>query len=191
MHQLYSSISVDNKATCDVCRFAKQRKLPFNSSHSIAKSKFELLHFNIWGPLAQTSIHGHKQFLTIVDDFSRFLWVILLKNKSEVSSQVKSFIQLIENHHHITPKFARSDNGLEFLLPEFYASKGIIHQRSCVETPEQNGTVERKHQHILNVARALLFQSKLPNIFWSYAVLHLVFLINRISTPLLKHKSPY
>jgi len=47
MHQLYSLISVDNKATCDVCHFAKQRKLPFNSSHSIAKSKFEVLHFDI------------------------------------------------------------------------------------------------------------------------------------------------
>jgi len=117
--------------------------------------------------------------------------VILLKNKSEVSSQVKSFIQLIENHHHITPKFVRSDNGPEFLLPKFYASKGIIHQRSCVETLEQNGRVERKHQHILNVSGALLSQSKLPNIFWSYAVLHSVFLINGVSTPLLKHKSPY
>jgi len=142
MHQLYSSISVDNKATCDVCYFARQRKLPYTSSHSIANSKFELLHFDIWGPIAKTSIHGHKYFLTIVDDFSRFLWVILLKTKSEVSSHVKNFIHLFENHHHITPKFIRSDNGPEFLLPEFYASKGIIHQRSCVETPEQNGRVE-------------------------------------------------
>jgi len=84
--QLYSSISVDNKATCDVCHFAKQRKLPYNSSHYIATSKFELLHFDIWGLIAQNSIHGHKYFLTIIDDFNRFLWVILLKNKSEVSS---------------------------------------------------------------------------------------------------------
>jgi len=96
-----------------------------------------------------------------------------------------------DTHHHITPKSIRSDNGPEFLLPEFYASKGIIHQRACVETLEQNSRVERKHQHILNVARALLFKSKLPNIFWSYAVLHSVFLINRVSTPLLHHKSPY
>ena len=91
----------------------------------------------------------------------------------------------------MTPKFIRSDNGLEFILPDLYASKGIIRQRSCVEIPEKNGRIERKHQHILNVARALLFQSKLPNIFWSYAVLYSVFLINRVSTPLLKHKSPY
>jgi len=98
---------------------------------------------------------------------------------------------LIHTHYQITPKYIRSNNGPEFLLPEFYASKGIIHQKSCVETPQQNGRVERKHQHILNVARALLFQSKLPNFFWSYAVIHAIFLINRVPTPILKQKSPY
>jgi len=107
---------------------------------------------------------------------SKFLWVILLKTKSEVSCNVKIFIKLIDTHYHITPKFIRSDNGPEFLIHEFYASKGIKHQRSCVETPQQNGRVERKHQHILNVARALLFQFKLPKRFWSYAVLHATFL---------------
>jgi len=95
MHNLYSSISVDNKAVCDICHFAKQRKLPYNLSTSVASSKFELLHFDIWGPLSNSSVHGHKYFLTIVDDFSRFLWVISLKTKSEVSSCNALFIYLI------------------------------------------------------------------------------------------------
>jgi hypothetical protein len=76
-------------------------------------------------------------------------------------------------------------------MPQFYASKGIIHQTSCVESPEQNGRVERKHQHLLNVGRSLLFQAKIPKMFWSYAVQHATFLINRIPTPALQHKSPY
>jgi len=191
MHSMYSSISIDNKATCDICNYAKQRKLPYTLSTSEAYSKFELIHFDIWGPLSRAYLHGHKYFLTVVDDFSRFLWVILLKTKSEVSCHVKNFVKLIDTHYHITPKFIRSNNGPEFLIPEFYASKGIIHKRSCVETPQKNGRVERKHQHILNVARAVLFQSKLPKLFWSYVVLHATFLINRVPTPLLKNKSPY
>jgi len=58
MHSLYPSICVDNKAICDVCQFAKHKKLPFSTSSSHASSKFELLHCDIWGPLNVPSIHG-------------------------------------------------------------------------------------------------------------------------------------
>jgi transposase InsO family protein len=191
MTQLYPSISFDNKAVCDVCHFAKQKRLPFTLSTSIATSKFDLLHLDIWGPLAIPSVHGHRYFLTIVDDHTRFVWIILLKQKSEVAIKLQHFITLIENQYTTVPKIIRSDNGPEFSLSTFYSSKGIIHQRSCVETPQQNGRVERKHQHILNVGRALLYHSKLPKSFWSYALLHATFIINRVPTPVLGNMSPY
>jgi len=81
----------------------------------------------------------------------------LIKSKAEVSLHIQQFIILIENQFHITPKILRSENGTEFDLPSFYSSKGIFHHRSCMETPQQNARAERKHQHILNVGRALLF----------------------------------
>jgi hypothetical protein len=136
MSSLYPSFQFDNKATCDICHFARQRKLSFPISTSIATSKFELLHFDIWGPLATPSVHNHRYFLTILDDHSRFVWIILLKHKSEVPSHVQNFVTLIETQFHITPKTIRTDNGPEFLLPSYYASKGIIHHKSCVETPQ-------------------------------------------------------
>ena len=191
MHQLYPQLVNDNKAVCDICHFARHKKISFPISTSRANAKFELIHFDIWGPISITSIKGHKYFLTVLDDFSRFVWVILLKSKAEVSDHVKNFITLIENQFHTCPKYIRSDNGPEFSLPQFYASKGIIHHKSCVETPQQNGRVERKHQHLLNVGRALLYQSNLPKSFWSYAVPYAAFIINRVTSNLLQQKSPY
>ena len=105
---------------------------------------------DIWGPFSKSSIHGHRYFLTILDDFSRYTWVVLLKSKSEVKTHVQNFINLIENQFETKIKCIRSDNGPEFFLKEFFSSKGIIHQTSCVYTPQQNGRVEHKHQHILN-----------------------------------------
>ncbi|XP_072056310.1 uncharacterized protein [Arachis hypogaea] len=76
-------------------------------------------------------------------------------------------------------------------MESFYSSKGIEHQTSCVETPQQNGVVECKHQHILAVARALLFHSFVPKCFWHYAVQHSIHLINRLPNAFLKNMTLY
>ncbi|KAK2999218.1 hypothetical protein RJ639_022822 [Escallonia herrerae] len=91
-------------------------------------------------------------------------------------------------------KIIRSDNGHEFdsqSMTQFYNDHGILHQTSMVDTPKQNGRVERKHRHILEVARALRFQANLPIEFWGECVLTAAHLINRTSSAILKHKTPH
>lgn len=89
-------------------------------------------------------------------------------------------------------KIIRSDNGTEFMcLTSYFQECDIIYQTSCVDTPQKNGRVERKHRHILNVARACLFQSHLPIKFWGESILTATYLINHTPTPILKGKSPY
>jgi hypothetical protein len=69
-------------------------------------------------------------------------------------------------------------------MKDFFSTQGIIHQLSCVETPQKNSMVKRKHQHLLIVARSLRFQSNLPLPFWTDCVLIATHIINRIPTPL-------
>lgn len=64
---------------------------------------------------------------------------------------------MIINQFNITPKLVRSDNESEFMINQFYASKGIVNKKSCVETIQENGRVESKHQHVLHVGISLLY----------------------------------
>ncbi|XP_076933579.1 uncharacterized protein LOC143599537 [Bidens hawaiensis] len=77
---------------------------------------------------------------------------------------------MASNQFGTTVKCIRSDNAIELgtgLVQRAYLlSKGIIHQITCVVVPQQNGIVERKHKHLLETSRALIFQSKLPVQFW-------------------------
>ena len=178
-------------AFCHVCHLAKQRKLSFPSENNICKATFELLHIDIWGPFSVETVEGYKYFLTIVDDHSRATWVYLLKNKSDVLTVFPAFINQVENQYNTKVKSVRSDNVKELQFTKFYQDRGIFSYHSCPETPEQNSVVERKHQHILNVARALLFQSKVPFSFWGDCILTTVFLINRTPSQVLSNKTPY
>jgi hypothetical protein len=182
--------SLSNKI-CDCCHFAKQHKLPFPRSYTKSIAAFDLIHMDIWGPLAIPSVHGHHYFLTVVDDFTRHTWLFLMKNKHETRTLVKNFVRLVHTQFSCKIKMIRSDNGSEFLMDPFYNEHGIVHQRSCVETPEQNAVVERKHRHIMNVIRALMFQGNLPKSFWCYAATHAVFLINRLPSKVINNKSPF
>jgi hypothetical protein len=67
----------------------------------------------------------------------------------------------------------------------------MIHQTTCVYTPQQNGMSERKNRHLLEMTRTLLFQNNISKIFWSETILTSVYLINRLPSTMLNFKSPF
>jgi len=70
----------------------------------------------------------------------------------------------------------------------FCSKNEIIHQTSCSYTSQQNGVAERKHRHILNVARIMMIYMHVSKILWSDAVLSVCHLINRIPSSVLRSK---
>ena len=146
---------------CDICPKAKQHRLAFPTSSISTTAAFELIHIDTWGPYHTKARSGHRYFLTIVDDFSRATWTHLMVTKDEAISILKSFVTMVLTQFHAHVKTIRSDNSLEFSKSgealEFFNKHGLTHQTSCVQTPQQNGIVERKHKHLLEVSRALLF----------------------------------
>ena len=76
-------------------------------------------------------------------------------------------------------------------LQSYLQKYGIIHQKSCPYTPEQNGVAERKHRHIVEIAATLMSRASIPIKFWPFAFNTAVYLINRLPSPNLGYKSPF
>ena len=113
----------------------------------IIKPVLVLLIWFIWmfRVLSTPTLDGFKYFLTIVDDATRATWLFLMKSKSKVKPLFHSFYTMIATQFGLTIKAIRIDNAKEFNMLDFFNSHGIIHQHSCVYTPQQNSVVERKH----------------------------------------------
>uniref|UniRef100_A0A2N9EW46 Integrase catalytic domain-containing protein n=1 Tax=Fagus sylvatica TaxID=28930 RepID=A0A2N9EW46_FAGSY len=75
-------------------------------------------------------------------------------------------------------------------LSAYFHAYGIIHQTSCVDTPQQNGVAERKNRHLLEVARSLLFAMHVPKSFWGDVVLIAAYLVNRMPSKVLQFQTP-
>ncbi|XP_075076668.1 uncharacterized protein LOC107795030 [Nicotiana tabacum] len=170
-------------------------KKPFPVSTIKSRNVFDLIHIDTSGPYKSNTYNGFRYFLTIVDDYSRGTWAFLLSSKSNAFSMLKSFLSMVARQFNANVKMIRSDNALELgkgtQEATFLASEGIVHQVSCVATPQQNGIVERKHRHILEIARGLIFQSRLPMSYWGESILIATHIINRLPSNVLQGKTPY
>jgi transposase InsO family protein len=96
------------------------------------------------------------------------LGVYFLQAKSEVLFVFQTFVAYIEKQFSTGIKILRSDSGREYMFHEFHDflhHKGIVSQRSCPYTPQQNGVAEQKNQHLLDVVCTLLLESPVPSKF--------------------------
>ena len=152
------------------------------------------MHLDLCGPTRTPSFGGNRYAFVIVDDFSRFSWVIFLKHKDETYENFTSFVKRIQNFKDSTISSIRSDHGGEFeneLFAKFCEENGITHNFSFPRAPSQNGVVERKNRTLQECARTMLSDSNLPNNYWAEAIGTTCYVQNRVLVRPILNKTSY
>lgn len=120
--------------------------------------------------------------MTIIDDYSRRVWIYTLKYKYEALDRFKKWLLLVENQTNRKLKKLRTDNGLEFCSKEFNnfcSDRGIARHHTVPYTPQQNGLAKRMNRTILERVRCVLLYSGVPKSFWAEAATTVCYLINK------------
>jgi transposase InsO family protein len=117
---------------------------------------------DLFGPVAYISIGGNKYGLVIVDDYSRFTWVLFLQDKGQTQEVLKKFLRRTQNKFDVKVKKIRSDNDTKFknTQVEDFLDEGIKHEFLTPYTPQQNGVAERKNRTLIEMARTILMNTK-------------------------------
>ena len=177
-----------NSFFCDSCVVAKIHELPYSISNTQYMKPLEMIFIDIWGPAHEYSIDGHQYYISFVDACSKFTWLYLMHAKSQALDIFLKFKLLIENQLGHKIKNIQSDNAREFIsFDKTLALFGIHHRYTFPYTHQQNGIVERKHQHVVETGLSLLAHASLPLKYWSYAFKAVVFIINNLPTSTLHH----
>ena len=179
---------------CKVCPAARQTRKTFPTSSIKTDKAFDMVNIDVWGPYKVKTFSGCTQFITIVDDYTRFTWIHLLKFRTDLVVVMNNFLNYVHTQFDAKVLFVRSNNAnglIEGDMKELFLHRGIHHQTSCARTPQQNNVVERKHRHLLETARAIFLHSKVPDQFWGDSILCSAYLINRMPLSSIHNISPY
>lgn len=152
--------SIKKSFLCTICPASRQNRLPFHDSCIETNHPFDLLHIDILGPYVHKTYSRCNFFLTVVDDFTRVTWVYLMTNKNDCVACLCQLFRSIQTQFDKKVKVVRTDNAKELCegkMRDIYHELGIEQQKSCTNTPQQNGVVERKHKHLLETARLFIF----------------------------------
>ncbi|GAK66588.1 uncharacterized protein PAN0_013c4811 [Moesziomyces antarcticus] len=179
---------------CETCEVGKSTKRAFKHAHARSQKPLELVYSDVVGPMPDTTSQGYRYAVTFIDDYSKYSTAYLMSHKSEVLDHLQDFKTTMEKQVGHQMKRLRSDNGGEYInreLEAFLKDEGIIHERTSPYAPEQNGVAERLNRTLFNQVRCMMIQSGAPGNLWGDALLHAVYLNNRLPTKGNGFQTPY
>lgn len=193
---------------CSSCTYAKAHRNPFNK-RTVERAKFPLekVHSDMAGPLPVPTLSGCQYFLTFIDDYSRYMFIYIIKRKSELYECYEDFrkkaqnvfradvgeLQFNENIHDEEVRHLQSDNAREYeKLGKMIFQKYNTHaQFTNAYTPQQNGVAERRMRTLLERTRAFLIDGNLPQVLWGECVKHVADLLNITPSSVTDKVTPY
>ena len=162
--------------TCGACAKAKAKQADVPKKLEKGKRSVipgEKLMFDV-SSIKTRSIGGSKYWLLVMDDATGFIWSFFLKTKSEVSKRIVELVKHLKKNMGYEVKTMRCDNAGENLMTETACSEeglGINFEYTAVNTPQQNGRVERKFATLYGRVRAMLnsarLSKKLRGVLWA------------------------
>jgi hypothetical protein len=151
---------------------------------------FKLVFSDVWGP-TPTSVGRHNYYVSFIDGFSKYIWIYLLKMKSDVYQVFLNFQNFVERQFQCEIKTMQTDWGGEYKkLNSFFQKIGIVHHVSCPHAHQQNDSAEIKHRHIVEVGLALLANASMSLKFWDEAFLTATYLTNILPSKVLDFDTP-
>jgi transposase InsO family protein len=126
-----TDLTFEKDCVCRACIEGKMHELPHPSKTIISSKRvLELIPMDLFGPSTHGSIGGKKYCLVIIDDYSRYPWVIFFKHKNETQQTIQDFTNEMQRQYGENILMIRSDNDTEFknyTLNDFLSEEGICH----------------------------------------------------------------
>ena len=195
-NELVEGLEINKKTPKPDCIAYMEAKLS-EASYGPATNRYtwpgQLTHLDLWGKYDVTSIHGNRYYLLLVDDTTRYVTVEFLKTKSKAAQRIIKYLTHLKALGH-TPHAIQMDRGTEFVkdkLRDWCCSQGVHFELTVPYSPSQNGVAERMSRTLVELLRAMLSDSKLPEFLWEPAVAHAAYLWSLSYTRAKPHATPY
>jgi transposase InsO family protein len=178
---LVTGMKLDSKAAsdpiCEPCLAGKMHSNLFPSSLWHASSRhLELVHTDVH-QVPYPSFSGCCYWVSFIDDYSRYHFILPIKAKSDVFGVFKQFKAYAENQSKQKIKILRDDKGGEYMsnaFLHFTTQCGIERQHTVRARPQQNGVAERANRVLSEHLTTMLDESQLPKSFWGECLAALV-----------------
>ena len=133
-------------------------------------------------------------FITFIDDYSRYGYLYLIKEKSESLDKFKIFRTEVERQLGKVIKVVRSDRGGEYYgkhgdagqlkgpFTKYLEDSGIVAQFTMPGSPEQNGIAERRNRTLMEMVRSMISRTNLPGFLWGEALKTALYILNHVPT---------